>query len=138
MSTLIALGVFLALFIAGALTARVCRTQEEALDWLRLPNGDVLCVKCQVCGSSEEHMCASSDYGDPTRYVVSSAALARERAREKLCREHPETDICGFCQNTLAVADTQSEQSAPICAGCMNIWTTEYPERAPCIPRKAS
>lgn len=138
MNTLLALGVILVLFVVGALTTSVCRAQEDALDWLRLPNGDVLCAKCPICGTSEEHMCASSDYGDPTRYVVDSAALAYERAREKLWRENSKADICGFCQATLAVADTQGVDPAPICAGCMHIWTTDYPERAPCIPRKAS
>lgn len=138
MNTLLALGVILVLFVVGALTTSVCRTQEDALDWLRLPNGDVLCAKCPICGASEEHMCASNDCGDPTRYVVGAAALAVARAKEKLWRENSKADICDFCQDTLAVADTQGEHSAPICAGCMNIWTTEYPERAPCIPRKAS
>lgn len=138
MSSFFVLGLTLVLFSVGALIVNAFRAQEEALDWLRLPNGDVLCAKCPICGASEEHMCASNDYGDPTRYVVGAAALAVARAREKLWRENSKADICGFCQDTLAVADTQGEHSAPICAGCMNIWTTDYPERAPCIPRKAS
>ncbi len=139
MTTFLVLGMVLVVFaVVGLIITSVCRAQEEALDWLRLPNGDVLCAKCPICGASEEHMCASNDCGDPTRCVVAPAALARERAREKLWRENPKADICDFCQDTLAVADTQGERSAPICAGCMNIWTTEYPERAPCILRKAS
>lgn len=139
MNTFFVLGMVLVVFaVVGLIITSVCRAQEEALDWLRLPNGDVLCAKCPICWASEEHMCASNDFDDPTRYVVGPAALARERAREKLWRENSKADICGFCQVQLAVADTQGSDPAPICAGCMDYRTTHYPERTPCIPRKAS
>lgn len=83
-----------------------------------------LCETCPLCGSLKDHACFP--------YIVDAAATRAESARRLI----PKGDLCDFCQEKRAVADTQPPHASPICAECLAYRAEHYPERTPCVMRQ--
>lgn len=56
--------------------------------------------------------------------MVDRHARLRERAKRRI----PAADLCVFCEEARAVADTYN--AAPICGKCSKLWRETWPDKA--------